>query len=149
MTIETMMSDPTITLVVNGNAYKLCATNVTSLKAINPDDRQALLSLLEALKHSDQATNQAVEQAIVVAHRVHFPSASQAARLEQNPLKKANADAVSSLKGERMGSGDIDALMARLIAEDQQSRQSRPRVSLLIKAVAVLAVMLVLLVMIF
>lgn len=134
------MTASTMTLVVNGNAYKLSATNTASLTAVSPSDRQALLALLEALKRCDQAAGKTVEQAVAVAHRAQ--PVSTASHIHQ-------AESVDSLKVERMGSGDVDALMARLIAEDQQNRKSQTKPRSLIKAAAVLLAVVVLLVMIF
>lgn len=135
------MSAPTITVVVNGNAYKLSATDRVGLAAVKPSDRQALLTLLEALKQCDQAASQAVEQAVAAARRSQATGPSSHVAAKSVPAEP--------LTGERMGSGDVDALMARLIAEDQQSRQSKSKPQTLIKAVAVLAAIIVLLVIIF
>ena len=134
------MTAPTMTLVVNGNAYKLSATNTASLTAVSPGDRQALLAVLEALKRCDQAAEQTVEQAVAIARR---------AQPESTPGHADQAEPIDALKVERMGSGDVDALMARLIAEDQQSRKSQTKSRSLIKAVAALLAVIVLLVMIF
>ena len=133
------MSDATMTLVVNGNAYKLSATDPDSLKAITPNDRKALLALLEALKRSDQAAGRALEQAVAVAHQAQAAS----------PTGAAPAQNAEPVKAERMGSGDVDALMARLIAEDQQSRKPVPNQRSVMKGFAVIAVVVLLMVIIF
>lgn len=136
------MGAPTITVVVNGNAYKLSASDIASLTAVKPGDRQALLVLLEALKHCDKAAGQAVEQAVAVARRAQ-------PLVGAPPSISISTETAEPLKAGRMGSGDVDALMARLIAEDRQSRQSQSKPFSLIKAIAVMTTIIALLVILF
>ena len=132
------MSASTITLVVNGNAYQLSATNTASLRAINPCDRRALLMLLEALKYDDQ-----------LAPRIADRVLPQTCSTITDDVIVEGSHITESLSQERMGSGDVDALMAKLIAEDQQSRKSQKNRPSMIKWAAMLVMAIILLVVIF
>lgn len=106
------MSKP-ITCVVNGNAYQLDISDENSLLSLSQADREQLLQLLSAINHSQTKREKRVEQVVDYA--------------------KAEAPH----KPERMGEGDIDALMQRLILEEQQNKKPTSNKKYIYIAVAV------------
>jgi hypothetical protein len=109
------MAEPRITLIINGTTYSLCADNTEAIGNMPINDRRHLLTLLEAVRHKTEP----------------MPAATPATRDASSsaaPLKPVTSDATaratpSDATPERMGSGDIDALMARLAVEDRRSRK--------------------------
>lgn len=109
------MAQPRITVIINGTTYSLCADNAEAIGNMPAQDRLHLLALLEVIRRHGDAT----------------PATSPVARAApQNPsptppdprpavTRRASDTAAPA----RMGSGDIDALMARLAAEEQRSRK--------------------------
>jgi hypothetical protein len=109
------MAEPRITIIINGTTYSLCADNAEAIGNMPLADRQHLLTLLEAVR-SKTAPELPATPGSPDTSRITTPS----------PPAMAVATArhvASNAKPERMGSGDIDALMARLAAEDSRSRK--------------------------
>lgn len=92
-----------ITVVIGGNAYKLSLGNADAIKAMPTADRQQLISLLEDVKRQEAASNAAVNRAVTSQVSAASPSLSGT---------------------DRLGTGDVDALMARLAMEEKNSRKS-------------------------
>lgn len=131
------MEQSVITVVINGNAYNFGAGNTGPLDAIPAAERQQLIALLEAIKEEERRSNQIARTALE-----HAKSSGQG-------LTSGGQVDNSQMKPERMGSGDVDALMARLVMEE--SRDKRPVLTRqgLYKWIAVFAVVIILLVLVF
>ena len=92
------MNQPEITFVVNGNAYSLHPGDAAAVGTIPAADRQQLIALLETVKDAERTANRIAEDSRqVVSGAVPY--------------------SVEQIKPERMGAGDADALMARLVME--------------------------------
>jgi hypothetical protein len=103
------MNSSVITFIVDSKTYNLSASNSKAIRAIPPGDRQQLIALLEAIKHQDSLAKAAVQTA------VDYVTA---------PLHGADAPIQNKApKPERLGSGDADALMARLIIEEKRDKK--------------------------
>lgn len=114
-----------MTVVINGTPYKLDPADSGSLSALTGADRQQLMALLSALQRQDRAAEAGQLKAAV-------------------PATAVNA---AALKPERMGSGDVDALMAQLIQEDKNDRSANSGIG--IKWPAIIAGVIFLLWLIF
>lgn len=86
-----------ITVIVNGRTYTLSPGMSEAMRSMLPGDRGQLIELLEALREQERLSRAAVDAAA--------------------------ASAMASPKPERLGSGDVDALMARLVMEEQRNRK--------------------------
>ncbi|MDH4039407.1 MAG: hypothetical protein OEW92_05715 [Gammaproteobacteria bacterium] len=126
------MENPVITFVVNGKTYSLRASDSAALGAIPQAERQQLIALLEAVKQQDDRARALVQQAV-----------DKAKAAAQGPQAGARAP-----RPERLGSGDVDALMARLVMEEQRSRKPGPTRQDLYKWVLGVGVVIVLLVLV-
>jgi thioredoxin-like negative regulator of GroEL len=98
-----------ITFIVNGRTYRLAPGMGDAIRAMPAEDRGQLLKLLEAVREQERLSRAAVDAA---AASVLAATAAGSA-----------AGAVASPKPERLGSGDVDALMARLVMEEQRNRK--------------------------
>jgi hypothetical protein len=116
------MAQPRITVIINGTTYSLCADNPQAIGNMPAEDRLHLLTLLEVVRRPED-----LQPATAPVARATPQSLSST---PQNPAPAA-ADArvvvsqstVTPSAPTRMGSGDIDALMARLAAEEQRGRK--------------------------
>ena len=113
------MNQQKITFIVNGNTYSLAASDPASIRAMAQADRQQLILLLESVKRQDALARTTVD------------NLAAGANAPPPPVHKP-ADTHQHLPGgvappERLGAGDIDALMARLAFEEKASR--KPAVS--------------------
>jgi hypothetical protein len=95
-----------ITVIVNGRTYTLSPGMSEAMRSMLPGDRGQLIELLEALREQERLSRAAVDAAAA--------SAMAAGGV---------AGAMASPKPERLGSGDVDALMARLVMEEQRNRK--------------------------
>lgn len=139
--VLTPMDQPRITFVINGNTYNLRPTDQQAITAISNADRQQLLALLEAIKTHDTLSHAEVQKA-----------AERAEILLQNRGAGATANATHSPpspRPERLGSGDADALMARLVMEEKLNRKSGVTKNTVYKFAAGTAVVIILLTVIF
>jgi hypothetical protein len=109
------MEHPRITVTINGKTYSLCAANAEAIGNMPANDRMELIILLEAIKRQDRLSPGAA------------PKARDESRTSSPPSPPARPAASnispSGPKSERLGGGDIDALMTRLAAEEKRSRQ--------------------------
>ena len=112
------MQQPTITFIVNDKTYRLCATDSHAMRELPVADRQQLITLLEALKQQDILARQAVEQAVARAKAGPATAAGKS-----NTGTQPQQPQQPTVKPERLGSGDVDALMARLVMEDKLSQK--------------------------
>jgi hypothetical protein len=134
------MKQPTITFIINGTTYRLCASDTEAIRNIPATDRQHLLRLLEQVKYQESLSPAVVQQVTDKAEVYSCPAANVPAAGIQPGQKEQ--------KPERPGSGDIDALMARLVLEDKRNRKPALTKSAIYKVVAICTVLVVLLVII-
>lgn len=109
------MAQPRITIVINGKTYSLCADNAEAIGNMPLQDRQHLVTLLEVVKSKTDPAPAATPGT---------PDKSRIAAAPQ-PIKADTAARIAASEPTlaHIGSGDIDALMARLAAEDMQNRR--------------------------
>tara|TARA_R110002110_G_scaffold415765_3_gene655332 strand:+ start:101179 stop:101565 length:387 start_codon:yes stop_codon:yes gene_type:complete len=124
-----------ITFVINGNTYQLRADDPASLGKLAGADRDQLLDVLEAIRQQEQ--------------RAQAAAAQRAATAQTQGSTVDYAAQHATPKPERVGRGDVDALMARLAMEEKQTRSSGITRQGLYKFVGWTAAIIVLLVMIF
>ncbi len=107
------MKSVKIALKINGTVYRVCATDSASLKSIPDLERQQLIELLEAIQREDRLMR------VVVQPRL--------GRVEVVPSVDVNSSNFdySTVNPERVGSGDVDDLVNRLIMEER-SQQGSP-----------------------
>ena len=95
-----------ITFVISGRTYRLDPGMGDAIKAMPAEDRGQLLRLLEAVREQERLSRAAVD-------------AAAASVLAGGGTTGVGA----SPKPERLGSGDVDALMARLVMEERRNRK--------------------------
>ncbi len=113
------MNQQKITCIVNGNTYSVTAADPASILAMPPADRQQLILLLESVKQQDALASAAVDSLAAGANAPPAPA--------HKPIGAHNHLPGGVGNPERLGAGDIDALMARLAFEEKASR--KPAVS--------------------
>ena len=123
---------PTIIIIINKKPYTLCASDVEAIRKIPSADRQQLITLLEAVKRVEHPVQP-------VTATVN--TASQTAAISTG----AGGYQVSP---ERLRSGDVDAVMAQLIVEENLKQKPVLTKRSIHKWVAAVAVIIVLLVLI-
>ena len=120
------MEQAAITFIVNGKTFSVRAGDAAALGAIPQAERQQLVALLEALKQQD----------------------ARAAALAQGAVERARTTSRTP-QPERLGGGDVDALMARLVLEESRNRKPGPTRQDLYKWLLGFAAIVVVLVLIF
>lgn len=130
------MEQPRITFVINGKTFSLCASDSEGIAAMPAAERQQLLDLLEAVKQQESRAREVARRAV------------DKAALAAGGTVNATALDYRPAAGERLGSGDVDALMARLIAEENRSRKPGPSRQDLYKWLLGIAVVVILLVLV-
>ena len=135
------MDQPAITFILNEKTYSLRATDSHAIRQIPSGDRQQLISLLEAVKQQDALAHQAVDQAVTRATSGYQASNGSMAAADPSAPPPANP--------ERLGSGDVDALMARLVMEEKLSQKPGLTRQGIYKFLAWSAAVIVLLVIVF
>ena len=129
------MEPSAITFVINGNAYSFGAGITDAVAAIPAAERRQLIALLEAIKEEEARVN-----------RVAVSAVTHTKVVEGLP---GDGQINSQTPPERMGRGDVDALMARLVMEEGRDKKRVPTRQGLYKWFAVFAVVVILLVIIF
>lgn len=131
------MDQQTITFVINGKTFSLNADDPRALGAIPAAERGQLMALLEAVKQQEDQSAAVVRQVLDRAGRdaPSSPATAQAAGPTPTP--------------ERLGSGDADALMARLVMEENRNRKAAPTKRGIYQWVLGFAAVVLLLVLIF
>jgi hypothetical protein len=135
------MQQPTITFILNDKTYRLCATDSHAMRELPAADREQLITLLEALKQQDILARQAVEQAVAMA-KTGQTTADVNSKNSTQPQQP-------TVKPARLGSGDVDALMARLVMEDKLSQKPGLTQRGIYKIVAWAAAVIIALIIIF
>ena len=131
------MDESRITFVINGKTFSLRASDGEGIGAIPAAERRQLIDLLEAVK---QQENRARE----IARRAMDKASSS-----PGGIAGAAAPNYSPGRGERLGTGDVDALMARLVAEESRNRKPGLTREGLLKWVLGAVAVIILLVLIF
>ena len=127
------MEQAPVIFIVNGNTYSLSAGDTQAIRAISAEDRRQLIALLEAVKEQERLSQAAVQ---AVANQVGIgPEATL-------------TSAPASPSPERLGGGDVDALMARLIMEEKRNKKPPISSGSLYKWLGVTLALVVLLVVI-
>ena len=98
-----------ITFIVNGRTYRLEPGMGDAIRAMPAEDRGQLIRLLEAVRDQERLSRATVDAA--------------AASLLSATAAGGTAGAAPSPTPERLGSGDVDALMARLVMEERRNRK--------------------------
>ncbi len=113
-----MEKQPT-TFILNGNTYRLLPTDSDAIRQIPKADRQQLIELLEAIQQQDRLSQAAVQQAAT--------KTSQTAAITTAKTNPASATTATTptqqTPPERLGEGDIDDLMTRLIMEEKGNKK--------------------------
>jgi hypothetical protein len=55
------MKQPTITFILHGTTYSLCASDTEAIRNISANDRQQLIALLEQIKYQESLSAAAVQ----------------------------------------------------------------------------------------
>ena len=131
------MDQSRITFVINGQTFSLRPGDADGIGAIPAAERQQLIELLQAVQQHDRRVGDIARSA---RDRAAVSPAGTAGAM-QPEYRPAGA--------ERLGSGDVDALMARLVAEDNRNRKSTPSREGLLKWVLGAVGAVILLVLIF
>jgi hypothetical protein len=135
------MDQAKITFIIDSKTYSLRASDAQAIRDIPSADRQQLILLLEAIKQQDVLARAAVQNAV---ERVQIST--------KNPLNSPENGGTLDHKvpkPERLGSGDVDALMARLVMEEKRDKKPGLTKQGMVKWVAVSVVVIILLVLIF
>jgi hypothetical protein len=135
------MKPPKITFIINGTTYSLCASDTEAMRNISSVDRQHLVTLLEKVKSQQSLSATVVQQAMDKA-KFYSRDTTSMSDAGIQPDHKA-------IRSERLGSGDIDALMARLVLEEKRSRKPALTKRGMYKVISLFAVFIMLLVLIF
>jgi hypothetical protein len=135
------MEQPKITFIINDKTYSLIASDARAIRDIPSADRQQLILLLDAIKQQDALAQVAVQHAVERAQVSTKPPVT-------GPENGGTLDQKAP-KPERLGSGDIDAMMTRLIMEEKRDKKPGLTTQDLVKWVAGLTVAIILLVLIF
>lgn len=130
------MNQPSITVVIDGNTYTLQVSDLQGIRDMPADDRSQLIRLLEVVKAQHEKSQRLVQEALLKTASAATAGDTAVAAEQAAPAK------------ERMGKGDIDQLMARLIAEERQQQKPAIQKSTIYKIVAVLVGIIVVLSMI-
>lgn len=134
------MEHPTITFIINGNTYSLCAGDIEAIRKISKYDRQQLITLLETVKQQERLAQVAVQHA---ADKVKISS-----QTTTKVPEAGNTLAHQAIKPERLRSGDVDDLMARLIQEEKRNKKPGLTKQSLYKLIGGFSVIVILLVLI-
>lgn len=130
-----------ITVIINGKDYQLSADNPEAVSQLPKAERNELLRLLNAIQQQQSRSQQTQEHALraVTARPSKAPRLHSAQEQASLGLKQAG----------KLGRGDADALMARLIQEESRDRKPGLSKQGIYKFVGISALAVFLLVIIF
>ncbi len=109
------MESPTITVTINGSIFELNVADSDAIGRVPPAERQQLLELLEAIKQQ----NATVANDISPGHSDLDEGLVSNIRYDSNSVMGEQ----NSSTPERLGTGDADLLMARLIMEERANQK--------------------------
>ena len=127
-----------ITFIINSNTYRIDPSDLNTIDAMSATDKQQLVELLVAIKRHD-------EQAKIKTQAL-LKRANQVSAINQDK-PTASVDQTTP-RTERLRSGDVDALMARLAMEESNKQKAGLTKSSIYKFVGGLAVVIILLIVI-
>tara|TARA_B100000809_G_scaffold206042_1_gene207995 strand:- start:923 stop:1300 length:378 start_codon:yes stop_codon:yes gene_type:complete len=125
------MSSDKITFVVNGHSYAISASEPETLTAIAATDRKALITVLEAVKQQQKASEQRADQILM---QTAVPISDNLA---------------TAIKPERLGRGDAEAVMARLILEEKAKQKNPPSERIFYKWIIGFAALVIMAILVF
>ncbi len=128
----TSMSQAPITIIINNNTYTLSATNIESLRGIPDADRQQLIALLEVMKQQERTLQPPHQQATT--------------RANTSVVKPTS---LPTTRPERLGSGDVDNIMAQLIMEERANQKPEITTQTIYKWAAIAAIVIIFLAAVF
>lgn len=106
------MDQTRITFVINSNTYSLSSADSKAIRAIPEDDRRELIRLLEAVRQEEETAQAKAREADARARALLNGSGQVLdSRVQHTPSP------------DRLGVGDADALMARLVMEEKMTRK--------------------------
>ncbi len=126
------MNDFSVTVVIAGNTYTLRSGDLKSLREMPAKDRDQLIDLLEALKAQREKSERLVQNTL-------------AKNTVNRAAVRSAINANQSAPVERLGKGDVDAIMSRLIMEEQQRQKPGLKRATIYKFAAAIIVIIVLL----
>lgn len=124
------MQQPKITFIINKIPYSLNASNVEAIRDMPSADRQQLIALLESIKREETSAHSTVQAVAASASTAAYPGNTPA---HQNV---------------RLNSGDVDAMMAQLIMEEDIKKKSGLTKQSIQKWLGAIAVIIFLLILI-
>lgn len=132
MSKSSSVNNSSIAVVIAGNTYVLRPDDPQGLRDMPANDRDQLIGLLEALKAQRNNSQRAAQAAL-------------AGSADNTKAAQSAADATQGIQpGERLGEGDIDTIMARLIMEERQQRKQALTPATIYKFAAAIIVAIVL-----
>ncbi len=138
------MPSSTITVVIDGRPYQLSATDADSLAKLSSEDRQQLITLLQAVQQtplvppamaSDEHKLVDINELPSLTGQV-TPEPSQPTSISQEPDRS------------RMSGVEVDAMFAKLVAEERQNHQPLTLQGLM-KFIAIVTAIILILVYVF
>ena len=126
-----MMARSGITVVIDGNTYTLQSSDLQSIRDMPADERSRLIQLLEVVKAQHEKSQRTVQEALL--------------KNSGNAVQDATRGVQLARSKERLGKGDIDEIMARLIMEEKQQQKPGLQASTIYKFVAVILAIIVVL----
>lgn len=126
------MQNSSVTVVIANKTYILRTDDPKSLRDIPANDRDQLIAVLEALKAQREKSERLAQEALARSSGSHMVARGAI-------HKNQNTQPV-----DRIGKGDVDAIMTRLIAEEKQQRKPGLKPTTIYKCAAVVIVIIVL-----
>lgn len=127
------IKNPSITIVIAGNTYTLRIDDSKSLRDMPADDRDQLIALLDVLKAQRDKSLRLAQAAVARSGGIGAV------------VQRSVVEAQSTQPAERLGKGDVDAIMARLIMEERQKQKPGLQRSTIYKIAAAIVVVIILL----
>ena len=128
------MKQSEIIVIINKKPYTLSASNAEAIRSIPSADRQQLITVLEAIKREEGSVQVAANS--ILTSQV-AASASCAGKVQEREVLP-----------ERLRSGDVDAVMAQLIMEEDLKKKPGLTKQTIHKWVVAVAVSIILLILI-
>lgn len=132
-----------ITFVINGNTYSISPDDPNALTSIASSDQAALLTLFESLKQQRASLELRANQ------RLAQSSTSSSAIAAASNNSSDNKSLAQSTKRERLGRGDAEALMAKLIMEEKAKQKQQPSPSSFYKWILGIAGLIIICIILF
>jgi len=131
-----------ITITINDKTHHFDADDKAAMAKMEWQDRKQLIALLENIRQAEHITANAAEQKS--APKNISPTQSNTQNREHSDQDASH----QTIREGRQGEGDVDALMNRLIMQEQQNRTSIPDRGTVLKWMLVFFAVVVLLMLI-